>query len=48
MRREKDAVGSLELNDELYGVQTKRALDNFPVTEQKTDLNLIMNVVKIK
>lgn len=48
MRIEKDAVGSLELNDELYGVQTKRALDNFPVTDQITDLNLIMNVVKIK
>ena len=48
MRIEKDAVGSLELNDELYGVQTKRALDNFPVTDQKTDLNLIINVVRIK
>ena len=48
MRIEKDAVGELVLNDELYGVQTKRALDNFPVTDNVTDINLIMNVVRIK
>lgn len=48
MRIEKDAVGELELNNELYGVQTKRALDNFSVIDKITDLSLIMNVVRIK
>lgn len=33
MRKEEDSLGELELPDDaLYGVQTKRAIDNFPVS----------------
>lgn len=43
MRREKDSLGELELpNDALYGIQTKRAIENFPVSgimERKEFIN---------
>jgi aspartate ammonia-lyase len=43
MRREKDWLGEIELpNEALYGIQTQRAIDNFPVsgiTERKEFIN---------
>lgn len=49
MRTESDKLGQLELEDhELYGLQTKRALDNFDLNYKRTDLHLIYSIVKIK
>lgn len=49
IRTEKDSLGSVELpKDCLYGIETKRALDNFPVSGRKTSLELIAAVVLIK
>ena len=37
MRVETDSLGTVELPDSaLYGAQTQRAIDNFPVRGQKT------------
>ena len=48
-RREEDPIGSVELpKDCLYGIETKRALENFPVSGRKTAKELIDAIVLIK
>ena len=51
MRREKDSLGELELPDEaLYGIQTKRAIENFPVSgimERKEFINAYVLVKSV-
>ncbi|WMJ87095.1 aspartate ammonia-lyase [Anaerocolumna sp. MB42-C2] len=49
MRNESDKLGQRELSDnELYGLQTKRAFENFKLDHKNTNLNLIYSIVKIK
>lgn len=49
MRTETDKLGHMELEDhELYGLQTKRALENFSLDYKRTSLHLIYSMVKIK
>ncbi len=49
MRKESDKLGQAELNDdELYGLQTKRACENFKLNHKTTNLRLIYSIVKIK
>ncbi len=49
MRTETDKLGQLELQDyEIYGLQTKRAVENFNLNNKKTNLHLIYSLVKIK
>ena len=49
MRNESDKLGQMELSDnELYGLQTKRAFENFKLDHKNTNLNLIYSIVKIK
>ena len=41
-REEEDKFGKLTLNEnELYGIQTKRALSNFNISNDKVSLDLI-------
>jgi aspartate ammonia-lyase len=49
MRREKDSMGEFELPDSAYyGVQTARALQNFPISGIKADSDFIIASVLIK
>ena len=49
MRKEKDSMGELELPDNAYyGVQTARALENFPISGMKADLDFIKASILIK
>ncbi|MGB8455644.1 MAG: aspartate ammonia-lyase [Anaerocolumna sp.] len=49
MRVESDKLGQVELDDnELYGLQTKRAYENFKLNYKSTNLHLIYAIVKIK
>ncbi|MGN0382721.1 MAG: aspartate ammonia-lyase [Eubacterium sp.] len=48
MRKEKDIAGELQLNDTVYGIHTKRAVDNFDINYHDTDMSLIYAMVKIK
>ncbi|QHQ63206.1 aspartate ammonia-lyase [Anaerocolumna sedimenticola] len=49
MRIESDKLGQMEFSDkELYGLQTKRAYENFKLDHKATNLNLIYSIVKIK
>lgn len=49
MRKEKDSMGEFELPDSAYyGVQTARALQNFPISGTKPDLDFIKASVFIK
>ncbi|MBI2996158.1 MAG: aspartate ammonia-lyase [Candidatus Melainabacteria bacterium] len=49
MRQEKDSMGVFQLPDEAYyGVQTARALDNFPISGIKADLDFIYSSIFIK
>ena len=48
-REEVDKFGRMYLNEnELYGIQTKRALSNFNVSNNKVSMDLIYAIVKIK
>ncbi|MFZ2384650.1 MAG: aspartate ammonia-lyase [Candidatus Omnitrophota bacterium] len=48
-RIEKDALGELKVPAEAYwGIQTQRALENFPVTGQKVNLSLIRAYCLVK
>lgn len=48
-RQEVDKLGSVSFNeDELYGIQTKRALSNFNISNDKVSLDLIYAIIKIK
>ncbi|WKY48205.1 aspartate ammonia-lyase [Eubacteriaceae bacterium ES3] len=49
MRTEKDKLGQRQLPDDvLYGLQSLRAQENFPLDYQKTDVHLIFAMVKVK
>jgi aspartate ammonia-lyase len=49
MRIEKDVLGTFQLEDnELYGINTKRASENFPLGCRRTDYSLIEAIVLIK
>lgn len=49
MRTESDKLGQMEFEaDELYGLQTKRAYENFNLKCKRTNLHLIYSMVKIK
>ena len=49
MRREKDALGEVEIPaTALWGVHTKRALDNFPLSGQKIPLPFIRALALVK
>ncbi|MFA9463167.1 MAG: aspartate ammonia-lyase [Velocimicrobium sp.] len=49
MRIEKDKIGELELEDDcLYGIQTKRAVDNFALEYKCTNMKLIYALVTVK
>lgn len=48
-RIEKDFLGSIELSDsELYGIHTKRAQENFNVSKEPVDSDLIKAMVMVK
>lgn len=49
MRTEHDSLGSMELqDDELYGINTLRAVSNFELPGKKTDLQLIHSLAVVK
>jgi aspartate ammonia-lyase len=49
MRKERDNIGEALLEDhELYGLQTKRAIDNFGGSGKYTNLALIYAIIKVK
>ena len=49
MRQEKDSMGVFNLPDDVYyGVQTARAIENFPISGIKADLDFIKASVLIK
>lgn len=49
MRAEKDILGTVELDDTtLYGINTARAVANFPLRHRKTNLQLIYAMVTVK
>lgn len=49
MRIEQDCVGTLAVPDEAkYGIHSLRALQNFPISAEKTNLSIIYNLVAIK
>lgn len=49
MRKEKDLLGVLEIDDEVnYGVQTKRAADNFCVKYKKVNIEIIRAYAVVK
>lgn len=48
-RRERDFLGDREVpNDVYYGIQTARALDNFPITGYKPHRELVMALAHVK
>ena len=48
MRQEKDSMGVFNLPDDVYyGVQTARAIENFPISGIKADLDFIKASVLI-
>src|SRR3989338_1246863 len=49
MRQEKDSMGVFDISDEVYyGVQTARAIENFPISGIKADPDFIKASVCIK
>ncbi len=49
MRTEKDFLGEIELNDNIfYGISTYRSLDNFDVSSEFVDLRIVYELVNIK
>lgn len=49
MRIEKDNIGSLQLSDEaVYGIHTLRAVNNFPVSGEKTNPYFIKAYLQVK
>jgi aspartate ammonia-lyase len=48
-RIEKDPLGSLEVpSDAYYGVQTERAIRNFPISGRRPDTALVRAAVQVK
>ncbi|NMA69642.1 MAG: aspartate ammonia-lyase, partial [Desulfitobacterium sp.] len=49
MRIEKDLLGSMEVpKDVYYGIQTLRALENFPITGYRPHRELILALTMVK
>src|SRR3990167_5677590 len=49
MRQEKDSMGVFQLPDDVYyGVQTARAIENFPISGIKADLDFIKASIYVK
>lgn len=49
MRVESDIHGSRELDDDcMYGLQTLRALENFPVSQRRVHRRLIRAMIQVK
>ncbi|MDC0558814.1 aspartate ammonia-lyase [Candidatus Izimaplasma bacterium] len=49
MRKEKDFLGVVELEDTVYyGISTHRALDNFDVSNERSNMHIIYELVNIK
>jgi aspartate ammonia-lyase len=49
MRVEKDFIGEVQLEDNIYyGISTHRAMDNFDVSNDLVNMNIIMELVNIK
>ena len=49
MREEYDSLGSLQLPDDaVYGIQSIRALDNFPITNERINLHLVKAYLYVK
>ena len=49
MRKETDTLGSVTLQDDiLYGISTYRALQNFNVSNETVNIDIIMELVNIK
>lgn len=48
-RIEEDSIGKIKIqNDRLYGINTQRAVNNFHLTVNKTNIELIKQMAKIK
>jgi Aspartate ammonia-lyase len=48
-RIEEDSIGKIKIeNDRLYGINTQRAVNNFHLTVNKTNIELIRQMAKIK
>jgi len=48
-RIEKDSIGKLTINDDkYYGINTQRAIDNFQIRVNKTSLDFIKQIARIK
>src|SRR5690554_7858152 len=48
-RRERDLLGDKEVpNDVYYGIQTARAMDNFPITGYKPHRELVLALAYVK
>src|SRR5450759_3859050 len=48
-RTEKDPLGPLEVPaDAYYGVQTQRAIHNFPISGRRPDIALVRGAVQVK
>ena len=49
MRLEKDTLGEKYLTDEtVYGINTQRAVENFPLSHKKVNLHLIHAMLLVK
>ena len=49
MRREKDTIGEIELDDNTYyGISTARALSNFDVSNETVNLAIVYELVNVK
>lgn len=49
MHYEEDCVGHMAIPDDvLYGIHTKRALGNFPITQEATDAGVFRGLIQIK
>ncbi len=49
IRKEKDALGYVEINDDAYfGSETQRTIDCFKISGQKVDISLVYSYAKLK
>lgn len=49
MRTEQDNLGNVQIaKDTLYGINTERALENFPLMHKRINLNLIHSLAQVK
>lgn len=48
MRIEKDSIGEINLDNQMYGINTARALINFSISENKVNMKMIYAIVHVK